>query len=128
MTTKTKAPVLEKCRGCGMDDMELYREKGQAVQTAKCVICWGHEMHYDHLREIANNQADRLLGVKMAKPKLYVTCHKTQREFTGPEVDFLDVCSDIAGRDLVTFYCPECKETHQSLVIAREHDEEEANE
>jgi hypothetical protein len=34
-------------------------------------------------------------------------------------ITFDDIESDDMGRDVVTFVCPHCKDTHQSLVMSQ---------
>lgn len=35
------------------------------------------------------------------------------------KVKFLDIEEDDTGRDVVTYICPKCGETHKSIVVRR---------
>jgi Zn finger protein HypA/HybF involved in hydrogenase expression len=58
----------------------------------------------------------------MAKSNSYmrepmVKCHDCGKEFPSELVEFVDIASDIFGRDEMTFKCPCCKTEQKSLVF-----------
>lgn len=44
-----------------------------------------------------------------------LSCNK--QYFDADKVEFLDIEEDMSGRDVMTFKCPTCGETHKSLIL-----------
>ena len=46
-----------------------------------------------------------------------VYCSRCKEQFDENNVKFLDIAEDFQGRDLLTFECPKCKTTQESLRV-----------
>jgi hypothetical protein len=50
-------------------------------------------------------------------PKAHVILSCNRAYHDADDVEFLDISEDIQGRDIMTFTCPVCGETHSSFVL-----------
>jgi hypothetical protein len=51
-----------------------------------------------------------------APMQVYLSCCQEWTDWNDDAFEMLGMQEDIQGRDLMTFTCPECNETHDSLV------------
>lgn len=47
--------------------------------------------------------------------KVLLMCNKQYHD--ADKVEFLDISEDISGRDVMTFTCPTCGVSHDSLIL-----------
>lgn len=69
----------------------------------------------DDLADLNQNEADDYRDDYRRISK--VRCDKCRQEFDSEKVKFLNIESDIMGRDVMTFECPICKEQRQSFIF-----------
>ena len=55
--------------------------------------------------------------IKIPEPIAVVVLSCNKSYCPVDQVKFLDIESDMTGRDIMSFTCPICGETHQSLIL-----------
>jgi RNase P subunit RPR2 len=50
-------------------------------------------------------------------PKIRVYCKNCEEWMEESLVNFVDICEDMYGRDLLSFDCPKCGEFNKSLRV-----------
>jgi hypothetical protein len=74
---------------------------------------------FDMIKDVNAHYAaqDEVQNVEPYTPSVKVVLTCTREYCDEQDVEFLDIAEDISGRDILTFRCPRCHETHTSFRL-----------